>query len=59
MDNVKLDLKGDTLTITVDMSHNGGNSSSGKSQRIASSMGNQPIPGSDAKIGLNIYRPLA
>ena len=59
MDNIKLDVTDDTLTITVDLSHDGGNSGSGKSKRIASSMGNVSIPGAEGvKMGLNIYRPL-
>ncbi len=60
MDNIKLETNGDILTITVDLSHDGGNSGSGKSKRIASSMGNVSIPGVEGvKMGLNIYRPLS
>jgi hypothetical protein len=44
------------LTITVDMGKTFGLSSSGKSEIIATSRGNQTVPGTDAKIGLNIYR---
>lgn len=59
MDNIKLNVTGDTLTITVDMSHDGGLSKSMKSRNIASSRGNVTIPGTDAKMGLNIYRPVS
>jgi hypothetical protein len=50
--------KGTILTITVDLSKTGKVSASGKSTIIASSEGNQSIPDSTAKIGLNIYTPI-
>lgn len=57
MKNVKLDLNGNILTITVDISKEFGLSSSGKTIIIASSEGNQSIPDrDDIKIGLNVYR---
>ena len=56
MENVSMKVNGDTLTITVDLTHNGGRSKSGKTLIIASSRGNQKVPDSDAIIGLNIYR---
>ena len=59
MKNVKTELKGKILTITVDLGKEYGISKSGKSQVIASSEGNQKIDGTDdIKIGLNIYRPV-
>lgn len=58
MKNVSMKTDGNTLTITVDLSQTFGRSSSGKSEVIATTAGNRPVPGdsSGAKIGLNIYR---
>ncbi len=56
MKNINMELNGNILTITVDLSQNQGPSKSGKTQIIATTAGNVTIPGSDAKIGLNIYR---
>ena len=57
MKNVEMTQEGDILTIKVDLSKEFGPSSSGKTIIIASTEGNQPIPGKeDIKIGLNIYR---
>ena len=56
MKNVDMVVEGDVLTIKVDLSQRFGKSSSGKSIIIASTEGNQSIPGNDdIKIGLNIY----
>ena len=56
MKNVDMVVQGDILTIKVDLSQRFGKSSSGKSIIIASTEGNQSIPGNDdIKIGLNIY----
>jgi len=55
MKNVKMEVTGDILTITVDLSKRYGKSSSGKNVIVASSEGNQSIPETDYKIGLNIY----
>ena len=54
--NVQMKTEGDILTIKVNMSENFGRSKSGKSIIIASTEGNITIPGTDAKMGLNIYR---
>jgi len=55
--NVKLDLNKNILTITIDISKEFGPSSSGKTTIIASTEGNQPLPGcDDVKIGLNVYK---
>lgn len=56
MENMEMTIEGDTLTIKVDLSQDLGLSKSQKSRKIASSGGNQKIPGSDAIIGLNVYR---
>lgn len=55
MKNVKMSRKGNILTIVVDLSKKQGPSKSGNTEIIATTQGNQPIPGTDAKIGLNIY----
>lgn len=57
MKNIKTTVKGNKLTIEVDLGKNLGLSGSKKSIIIASSEGNQTIEGTDGvKIGLNIYR---
>jgi len=56
MKNITMSTNGNILTITVDMSKDFGPSSSGKSIIVASSEGNQSIPDTDVKLGLNIYR---
>lgn len=56
MKNMEMKIEGDKLTITVDLSKRFGKSSSGKSIIIASSEGNQTVPGTEEiKIGLNVY----
>jgi hypothetical protein len=56
MKNMEIKVEGDELVITVDLSKRFGKSSSGKSIIIASSEGNQALPGAEEiKIGLNIY----
>jgi hypothetical protein len=54
--NVEMKMNGSILTITVDMSKEFGPSASGKTIQIASTKGNIEVPGTDAKIGLNIYK---
>jgi hypothetical protein len=57
MKNVEISVEGNILTIKVDLSKEFGPSTSGKTIIIASSEGNQSIPGKEAvKIGLNVYR---
>lgn len=56
MKNVELSINGDILTIKVDLSQRFGKSGSGKSTIIASTEGNQAVPGQEEiKIGLNVY----
>lgn len=56
--NIHMEVQGETLVITVDLSKAFGLSSSGKSVIIASTGGNIAVPGrEDVKIGLNVYRP--
>jgi hypothetical protein len=52
-----LNVTGNILTITVDLSAPTTPSSSGKTDIIASSQGNADVPGKPGvKLGLNIYR---
>lgn len=55
MKNIEMAVKGDILTIKVDLSKRFGKSGSGKSIIVASSEGNQLIESTDYKIGLNVY----
>lgn len=56
--NVEMDVKGDSLTIRVDLSKELGPSKSGKTTMIASTEGNQLVYGREEKIGLNVYRKI-
>lgn len=58
MKGMKMTVKGDILTITVDLSKTHGKSASGKSEIIASTEGNQSLakPHEDVKVGVNIYK---
>lgn len=56
MKNVEMTVEGSVLIIKVDLSKEFGPSSSGKSITIASTEGNQTIPGREEKVGLNVYR---
>lgn len=57
MKNVEMSIEGNILTIKVDLSKDFGPSASGKTIIIASSEGNQSIPGKELiKIGLNVYK---
>lgn len=59
MKNVEMEVQGNQLIITVDLSKEFGLSSSGKNIIIASTEGNQSVPGREdagVKIGLNIYK---
>ena len=54
--NVLVKIEGDLLILTIDLTQNFGPSSSGKSTIIATTSGNVAIPGTDAKLGLNLYK---
>jgi len=56
MKNVEMNVDGNTLVIKVDLTKEFGPSASGKTIIIASTEGNQSVPGRDEKIGLNVYR---
>lgn len=56
MKNIDMKVEGNILTVKIDLSKDYGESSSGKSIIIASTEGNQSVPESNAKIGINVYR---
>jgi hypothetical protein len=57
MKNVVMEIKGNIMTIKIDLSKAQGLSKSGKTEVIASTLGNVPISGkSDYRLGLNCYR---
>ncbi|MBC8431784.1 MAG: hypothetical protein H8D96_07665 [Desulfobacterales bacterium] len=56
MQNVKWEIKDDKLIIEIDLTMEFGLSKSGKTITIASTRGNQKIEGTDAVIGLNVYK---
>ena len=56
MDNVKWEVKDNKLIIEIDLTKEFGLSKSGKTITIASTRGNQKIEGTDAVIGLNVYK---
>ena len=57
MDNILVAVKGTMLTITVDLAKPGTPSVSGKTDVIASTRGNAPIPGfPQIRMGVNVYR---
>jgi hypothetical protein len=56
MTNCAMDVKGNILTITVDLSKRYGPSKSGKTVTVATTSGNIAAPEHpDVKIGLNVY----
>lgn len=56
MKNVECSVKGDTLTITVNLKAPRSLSTSGKSHIVASTEGNMEVPGCPGlKLGLNAY----
>ena len=56
MENVKCEVKDNKLIIEIDLTKEFGLSKSGKTITIASTRGNQEIEGTDAIIGLNVYK---
>ncbi len=55
--NVTITLEGDILVIRADVTAASVESKSGKSEVVASTNGNVAVPGTDLKLGLNLYRP--
>jgi hypothetical protein len=59
MQNVNATVKGNVLTITVDLSQRLGPSSTGKTMMVASTKGNATAPGTAGiKFGLNVFAPI-
>jgi hypothetical protein len=56
MQNVKIETQGTKLVITMDLTAAGEKSKSGKSVVVATTKGNVTVPGTDLKLGLNLYR---
>jgi hypothetical protein len=57
MKNVQLEVRGQQLIITVDLTQNQGPSASGKTEIIATTAGNIAVPGrEEVKIGLNVFK---
>ncbi len=56
MKNVDIKVKGNIVTITLDTTQDHGPSASGKTNCVATTSGNLPIPGTDVILGLNAYR---
>lgn len=56
MKNIEIQVTKNVLTIKVDLSKEVGPSKSGKSTIISTTSGNVSIPGTDAIMGLNIYK---
>lgn len=56
MQNVKIETVGTKLVITMDLTAGGEKSKSGKSTVVATTKGNVTVPGTDLKLGLNLYR---
>ncbi len=58
MKNVAIEVQGQQLIIRVDLGQTHGPSASGKTEIIATSEGNVPVPEHpEIKLGLNIYKP--
>ena len=53
--NIRADCTDSILTLVIDLSKTQGASKSGKSDTIATTNGNKPLP-DGATIGLNVYR---
>ncbi len=56
MQNVKMEVKGNKLSIEIDLAEEFGPSKSGKTITVASTRGNQRVEGTDVIIGLNAYK---
>lgn len=56
MQNVKMSVKGNVLSIEVDLSKEFGASKSGKTIQIGSTLGNKKVEGKEVWVGLNVYK---
>lgn len=50
-------VEGNKLTLVIDLDEEGTPSGSGKTLIVASTSGNASIPGTNCKIGLNVFKP--
>jgi hypothetical protein len=55
--NVTAELEGNILVIRAAIDADSQTSASGKSEVVATTNGNVAVPGTDLKLGLNLYRP--
>lgn len=59
MKNVDMKVKGNQLTLTIDLSKSFGSSSSGKSDIIATTAGNQEVAGHEnTMLGITVFKAL-
>lgn len=58
MSNIVMNTTKDKLVITIDLTKEGTVSGSGKSMVIATTRGNAEVPGTDLKLGLNLFRKI-
>jgi hypothetical protein len=57
MRNVEMKVEGTTLKIEVDLTQDFGPSASGKTNSVASTLGNKKVPGfDDIFVGVNVYK---
>ena len=56
MKNVQMSVKGNILTVTVDLSKEFGPSRTGKTVIVASTEGNVTVEGRSEKVGLNVFK---
>ena len=56
MTNIQMTTEGPILTIKIYTSQKFGPSKSGKTTIVASTQGNQKVPGTDIVLGLNAYK---
>jgi len=56
MENIEMSMDGNILTLRIDLTHEAGLSASKKNMIIASTKGNVKIPGTDASMGVNVYK---
>lgn len=56
-ENVEYTLDGDYLTVVIDLSHRAGTAPvpGKKTIRVASTLGNVEIPGTEVRLGINAY----
>ena len=54
-ENIKVEVKDNKMTLTIDLKHRGGLSKSGKTKRVASTIGNHIVEGTEIVLGLNAY----